>query len=142
MARFTNISAAMLLLATACAGRLEDVEKFKAAGQSISTGCSLNIDVEKAIFVDKCGACHGAAPQSNTLDLTSPNVFTRLVGVASACGGKPLVETTAPAAGVLLDKLTAAPPCAARMPFAMPPLSDAQIGCVAAWIDTKLGGTP
>ena len=141
MARFTYISAAMLVLAIGCAGKLEDAAKFKEAGLR-GGGCSLNIDVEKAIFVEKCGACHGSTPQLNHLDLGSPDVFKRLVGVASTCGGRPLVESKAPASGVLIDKLTTAPPCGARMPFSMPPLSDAEIDCVAAWIDTKLGGTP
>jgi hypothetical protein len=70
------------------------------------------------------------------LDLVSPCVADRLIGVASTCNGKLLVDPARPSSSFLLEKLeTTKPECGgASMPFgALLPASN--IACVTRWVN-------
>ena len=102
----------------------------------------------QAIFAaENCARCHDPAypvvPETPTfvaLALT-PDPYGALVGQPAheACGGT-LVVPGDPAASYLYHKLTDNPPCEGlRMPHpgmlaSRPPLSDADLATVAAWI--------
>lgn len=120
-----------LLGTTGCPGSLENPDRF--AGAS----CSLSIDVEQDIFVDKCGGsqCHeGAMPAAN-LDLVSADVLSRLRDVPGAgCNGRALIQTEAPDGSAILDRLAEMPECGLRMPLGADPLPQAEIDCVRAYV--------
>jgi hypothetical protein len=124
-----------------CAGKLDHPEKYRDSGLNDVGACSLNLNVELSIFRDKCGECHGGTKPDANLDLASPNVWARLDGVASQCGGKPLVAKSAIPSGVLLDRLAGTSACGPQEPSGRAPLSDAEIECVASWISGKIAGT-
>jgi hypothetical protein len=93
--------------------------------------------------------CHDPQFKSGGLDLTNDaGLVGRLLGVlpngmnASVCGGTTtpyLVAGSAPAMGLLLDKMFATPlPCnggGSRMP-SIGTLSQAEIDCIHAWADS------
>jgi hypothetical protein len=89
------------------------------------------------MFVETCGVagCHDATTKAEALDLASPGVASRLVGVAAAEGAGLLIDPTTPARSVVYTKLLANPPFGARMPTGTP-LDDATIQCVLAWVAT------
>jgi hypothetical protein len=126
-----GLVAALALLAAGCPGRLRDKERFLTdAGGS---GCG---DVVATIFVPKCGAtiCHGGPSPQQGLDLVSPDVAARVVGVsAKGCAGT-LADPDDPAGSLLYTKLAPNPPCGSQMPLAALPLSDAQAACILDWI--------
>ncbi|MBF5044437.1 hypothetical protein FGE12_18705 [Aggregicoccus sp. 17bor-14] len=126
--------APLLLLATAgCPGRLEDPERF--GGDAVGT-CTL--DVEKTLLPTSCGGggCHGASKPAANLDLESQGVGRRLVGVPSACGGKPLVSA---GTSYFLEKLEPDPECGAQMPVGAE-LSAYERGCLAQYVQGLLDG--
>ena len=99
----------------ACAGELERQERFADCGPG---------RVEQ-IFVARCGACHDADEPDAFLDLVSPGVANRVIGISSTtefCEGRSLVETTAQP-HLLLDKIGGQPSCGARMPLGLQALS-------------------
>jgi hypothetical protein len=119
-----------------CPGSLEDPGRFTSA----SSSCP---DVPQAIFNQTCSStagCHSATDKQLGLDLQSPDVASRLVGVKAMGGGGVdyLVDPTNPSKSVIYTKLTAFPPFGARMPFSETPLDDATIACVLQWITTQL----
>jgi len=93
-------------------------------------------DVEARIFVPSCAGngCHNAAAPQQGLDLASPDVASRVVGVAGKMCPVTLVDPANPEGSLLYQKLAAKPPCGAPMPLARPPLSPADIACVREWI--------
>jgi hypothetical protein len=96
-----------------------------------------------ALLVARCGDCHDAQDRAKGLDLVTPGVAARLVGVKSACGDKLLLDPSGPtAAGQLLDKLRGpVANCGAQMPYGMPPLTAQEKACVAAWADQAIART-
>jgi hypothetical protein len=85
------------------------------------------------IMAAKCGNCHGAVTPTKGLDVVSPNLAARLVGVKSACGARPFLETTG-TAGYFLDKLDGpVAGCGGQMPFGTPPLTPEERGCIDEW---------
>jgi hypothetical protein len=95
-------------------------------------------NVPVTILGENCvgGICHHAGQNpSGHLNLLSPCVADRLVGVPSSCSGRLLVDPDAPARSFILDKLeNDKPECGgARMPF-MNRLPDAKIECVKRWV--------
>ncbi len=92
----------------------------------------------------KCNFCH-TQPASN---ISNGNLHTgaegdtaaayaALVGVTSTsknCAGRSLVVPGKPEESLFYLKLTAEPPCGARMPFGNGALPDAQIEMVRSWI--------
>ncbi len=135
-----------LLVCTACPGSLEDPVLFLADAASpdspedaapflADAACP---DIPTQVFQPACAACHSAALEQGGLDLQSPDVAARLVGV-TAQGGGLLVDLAHPATSVLYTKLTPMPPFGARMPLVGPPLDDATMACVLTWISQQGG---
>ena len=128
------------LLVFGCAGELENPERFSAPSVS---RCTIDIDVQTEIFGTpeapaKCGlgGCHGpaggAVPPASELDLVSPGVEARLVGVAGVCMGL-LIDPADPENSLMVRKLHPAPSCGQRMPFGGM-LTDDEIDCVTEWV--------
>jgi hypothetical protein len=119
------------LLTAACPGEIPDPGAF--LNPVPDSGC----DAPGTVFMTICAECHHAPPgQLGELDLNSPNVESRLVGVGSAaCGSQNiLVVAGQPDASYLYQKITSpTPACGAQMPQ-VGTLTPAQIQCVATWI--------
>ena len=131
---------AALALLVGCPGKLEDKELFVAAfndgglqNQNDTGPCG---DVVTRIFVPSCGGtgCHSALAPQQDLDLVSPGVASRVVGVSAKGCSVTLVDPTDPEGSLMYQKLSPNPPCGAQMPLAQPPLSSADAECVRAWI--------
>jgi len=93
-------------------------------------------DVVARIFVPSCGGtgCHGATAAQQDLDLVSPGVAERVVGVSGTGCVSTLADPANPEASLLYQKLLPTPPCGSPMPLARPALSDEDVACVRAWI--------
>jgi hypothetical protein len=93
-------------------------------------------DVPTRIFVPSCGGtgCHGAIGPQQDLDLVSPGVAARVVGVSGLGCAVPLADPANPAGSLIYLKLSPTPPCGSPMPLARPALSDEDVACVLAWI--------
>ncbi len=147
---------AALCLLPACPGKLDDKQGFLAyaaehgdgdagagpdvmntagtAGTSPATGaCG---DVVTRIFIPSCGGngCHSATAPQQGLDLASPDVARRVVGVSGKMCLVTLADPSQPEGSLLYQKLATKPPCGAQMPLARPPLSAADAACVLEWI--------
>ncbi len=98
------------------------------------SGCAPGLDA-LAIMSAKCGLCHGEVSPTKGLDLVSPGISRRLVGVRSACNNRDFLEVGAGAArGYFLEKLYGAVEgCGEIMPFAAPPLSPDELACLVDW---------
>jgi hypothetical protein len=132
-------AAGALLVCTACPGALEDPALF--LSNDLAHDASSCPDIPTQVFLPACASagCHSAASKDLGLDLESPDVASRLVGVR-ATGGGLLVDPAHPATSVVYTKLTPMPPYGARMPFESQPLDDATIACVLDWISQQRGG--
>jgi hypothetical protein len=137
--------AAAALGAAACAGTLDDPERFRDAGSpksdaatsadatpDSSGGCG---SVEETILHANCtnSGCHTASGSAGSLDLESADVLGRLSNKSATGGTGVLITPGDPDASVLYAKLTATPPFGTRMPFGGS-LDDASIACVREWI--------
>jgi hypothetical protein len=122
--------------ATGCPASLDDPSRFFEAAQG-SAPCA---DVPDDLFVPTCAiaGCHNPTDLAQGLDLESPNVAARLVGVRATGGAGMLVDPSQPQQSVLYTKLTFDPPYGARMPFGKEPLDDATIACVLSWIQANV----
>ncbi len=120
-----------------CPASLDDPSRFFGTSEGGGDVCS---DVPDNLFIPTCAAsgCHNPTDLAQGLDLESPGVATRLVGVRATGGAGMLVDPTQPEQSVLYTKLTFDPPYGARMPFGKDPLDDATIRCVLSWIQTKV----
>ena len=136
-----------VLLLTGCPGTLDDKERFMvdagSAGRASNdaaapSGAGLGScgDVVTRIFVPSCGGtgCHGATGPQNDLDLVSPGVAARVVGVSGIGCASPLADPANPEASLIYQKLSPTPPCGSPMPLARPALSEEDAACVLAWI--------
>jgi hypothetical protein len=96
-------------------------------------GCG---DVVATVFVPKCGGatCHGGTAPQQGLDLVSPGVASRVVGLTAKGCAATLADPDDPAASLLYTKLAPNPPCGSQMPLAQLPLSQAEADCVLEWI--------
>ena len=130
---------------TACPGTLADKELYEAAldgGRGPSADGSVGADagpcgdVVARIFVPTCGgtSCHGSNAPQQDLDLVSPGLASRVVGVAGKGCAVLLADPTDPESSLIYQKLSPTPPCGSPMPLARPPLSRADTACVLAWI--------
>ena len=144
LARTWLLAIGALSLLAGCPGTLADKELYEAAldggrglngdGAGADTGpCG---DVVARIFVPTCGgtSCHGANAPQQDLDLVSPGLASRVVGVAAKGCAVMLADPADPEASLIYQKLSPAPPCGSPMPLARPPLSRADAACVLAWI--------
>ena len=131
---------AALCTLSGCPGTLDNKESFLVDagpdGGGAGPGSGACGDVPARIFAPSCGTngCHGATAPQQGLDLSSPGVATRVVGVrAKTCSGT-LADPENPAGSLLYTKLLSPPMCGAQMPLAQPPLSNADTACVLGWI--------
>jgi hypothetical protein len=141
-----------LLVAAAwgCPGTLDDPARFfveagvtEDASVSGGDGGGECPDVP-SLFARTCTAatCHSAGNKAQGLDLQSPNLDARLVGVAASEGSGFLIDPSEPSKSVLYRKLTPTPPSGARMPLGAAPLDDATMACVLAWITGQASAVP
>jgi hypothetical protein len=88
-----------------------------------------------ALLAARCGGCHNATSPAKGLDLRSPGLGVRTVGVASSCQGRPyLVNGAGTPTGHLLDKIEGPiPGCGNQMPVGGPALSEQEKACVREW---------
>jgi len=93
-------------------------------------------DVVARIFVPSCGGtgCHGATGPQQDLDLVSPGVAARVVGVPGIGCTSILADPDNPEASLIYQKLSPTPPCGSPMPLARPALSDEDTACILTWI--------
>jgi hypothetical protein len=147
---------ALCLANAGCPGTLEDPERFlgdgglSAQGQQTGDGglageggaaddgggggnCP---DITQTVFAKTCAAagCHNTMDRSQGLDLQSPNLPSRLIGVMATEGPGLLIDPSNPSNSVLYKKVTASPPFGARMPSGGAALDDATVACILAWI--------
>lgn len=145
------LSLGLVAAVAGCPGSLDNKADFLAAGMtsssaSGSTGTGMMDacgDVPVDILAAKCGGtgCHGVKAPQNDLDLESPDVATRVVGVpAKLCSGI-LAKPSDPANSVIYTKTLETNTCGARMPLARPALSQKEIDCIKTWIGNQGGGT-
>jgi hypothetical protein len=97
------------------------------------------------LFAKTCSStsgCHMSMDPAQGLDLASPGVAARLVGVAPTgpgCTGV-LADPKNPTQSVLYRKLTDSPPCGVPMPFGGNRVSAADLACVKTWIASLSAG--
>ena len=143
------VATGVLASLAGCAGSLSNPAEFDSGASSSAPegggdtpACAA--EVPTTVFQKTCGTsgCHTAASPAEGLDLVSPGVASRLVGVRETempALGLFLIDPTEPQSSVILTKLQAATvPYGAVMPFGGTPLSPQEVACVAAWIDTAI----
>jgi hypothetical protein len=133
-----------LSLIVGCPGTLADKELYEAAldgsrgpnGADGSADAGPCGDVVARIFVPNCGGsgCHGINAPQQDLDLVSPGLASRVVGVTAKGCSVPLADPADPEGSLIYQKLSPTPPCGAPMPLARPPLGRAEAACVLEWI--------
>jgi hypothetical protein len=140
------LALALVLGAAGCAGTLTDPWAFETQSDS-GAGDAPTVDVPSPSCPDiptklatSCGAagCHDATTKAEALDLVSPGVASRLVGVPAVEGAGLLIDPSTPSKSVVYTKLLATPPFGARMPTGGS-LDDATIQCVLEWVTTVAG---
>lgn len=95
------------------------------------------------LFAQRCAECHDADRPEAGLDLVSPGVSARLVGVVSTsrpCLGRPRIDAGGGSYHLLLDKLRPSPGCGLRMPKEGAYLTLAESDCVRAWVEAAAAG--
>ena len=143
---------AALCFLTGCPGKLHDKEGFllyaathdatvhddggHTVPSNVAVDASLCGDVVTRIFVVQCGdgGCHGELSPQQGLDLVSPGVASRVVGVAAKGCTATLADPSNPQSSFLYQKLAPKPPCGSQMPLARTPLSTADAACLLDWI--------
>jgi hypothetical protein len=133
-------SGVLLVGLVGCAGVLEDPDRFRsrasATAPTADGGASSCADpsVAEALFAsESCAAagCHAPPTPAQSLDLKSPGLASRVVGVAARSGG--LLADPASAATSALYR-TLLPDARSRMPLGGPSVDDATTACVLGWI--------
>lgn len=135
LASIAAVSALAFASLAGCPGTLSLEEK-----QHLAYDCP---DVPSVILARRCASagCHDATTRMAGLDLASPNVEQRLLGVPSNGGGA-LVDLHDPESSVLLLKLTDRPPFGARMPAGKPPIDAQAYACIHTWVLSFVPVTP
>jgi len=122
-----------------CPGKLDDKYLYEDALEdagNVSTDAGPCGNVITRIFVPSCGdtGCHGAVAPQEGLDLVSPGLGSRVVGVPGKGCPVTLADPSMPEQSLIYTKLSATPSCGSQMPLARAPLSDDDVACVLAWI--------
>jgi hypothetical protein len=115
-------------------GMLNEAGTSSASAGSAGTGaCG---DVVTRVFVPTCGGtgCHSAVAPQQGLDLVSPGVASRVVGVSATQCLQLLADPQNPEQSLMYQKLLPKPACGAQMPLARPALSSSDLACVLGWI--------
>jgi hypothetical protein len=120
-------------------------------GGEFGPGGSCDMQALMALPENGCtnAGCHGVRFQGN-LDLLSPGVEQRLIGVASqsqACGGEQLIDALDLENSLLLRLIDPArfqaAPCGVMMPFgSQSGVSTQSLGCFEAWVEALAQGEP
>lgn len=129
----------MVVAGAACAGTLENREQFvDGDGGADASPASQCPDVPSVVLAPTCGTagCHAPPTPQSALDLVSPNVASRVVGVAARSGGL-LVDPDHPEQSLIYRKLRPGAP-GSRMPIGRV-LDDATIACVLSWAEGVSG---
>lgn len=158
--RIVALAAIVIAPATlsACAGSLENPERFGLGGADGSApaprdgggvatdgggapgtdGGAPSTPAWQTVLADNCAGsgCHGESSPALGLDLVSPGLRDRLVGVAAvACADQVLVVAGDPDASFLYNKIAeATPTCGGRMPLLRSALSSEDQEVIRAWI--------
>jgi hypothetical protein len=107
------------------------------AAPSAAAGASSSCD-GFAILAASCGTsgCHGKG--SNLEEFATSEEEARAYidrpGTLACLGQGDVIDPDAPAASLMLKKLTDDPPCGQRMPLTGNPLSNTEIQCITDWI--------
>ena len=129
---------AVVMATAGCPGTLSDPERFASEGES-SAGDSGSCPNIPNFFATTCTAstCHNSKDDEQGLDLQSPDVASRLVGVAATevAGAGLLINPSSPAKSVVYLKMTSSPPFGARMPLGGNPVDPTTLACVLSWIE-------
>jgi hypothetical protein len=143
------VSPRLALLAFAvsgCVPSLDDPGRFDAATENAASddggGMPVAIsdggvcpDMPRLLATTCTGSlCHNPSDKAQGLDLQSPDVASRLLGVTATEGPGLLADPSAPSASILYLKVTAHPPFGARMPLGQMPLPASTAECVLEWI--------
>jgi hypothetical protein len=147
---FSRMGAALLLLGSAaCPGSLPDPLEFEATdagalapieGSAPEAAADGGCPDVPTLLAQSCGTsgCHDSTTKAEALDLVSPDVVARLVGVPASEGAGLLVDPGTPSDSVLYTKLLPNPPFGARMPTGGT-LDEATTQCVLAWVTSVAG---
>ncbi len=94
-----------------------------------------------ALFGPTCatGLCHGADTQQGHLDLESPGMPGRLVGLAGFGGPGLIIDPAHPDSSLMLTKLTTDPPFNFQMPLGLDPLTASETACIRDWVHRAVG---
>jgi hypothetical protein len=105
-----------------------------------ATACPAGVDAI-GLIAKRCGGCHGDRAPTKGLDLVTPGLADRLVGIKSTCPNKQLLD--APPAGTTLQgeptghflaKLEGpVEGCGAQMPYGTPALTPSEFDCIVEW---------
>jgi hypothetical protein len=144
------VPVALVAAISGCAGTLEDPQRFLQAAVESDAGVAEEGQPSPAsdgaaggncpdipgLFAQTCTAasCHSSMTKSQGLDLQSPNLAMRLVGVSATEGPGLLIDPSSPSQSILYEKLSSPPPFGAQMPLGAAPLDSATMACVLAWI--------
>ncbi len=133
------LGALVTIAGAGCPGTLDDPDNFRAG--------NLCPDVPTELLVPRCGSanCHAAFTPAGGLDLVTPEVAARVVGVPAvgpACtdSGLILAVPTDPGASLLFRKISGTPPCGSSMPLGGDRLTPKEVSCVKEWISTLHAG--
>lgn len=123
---------ALLLVFGACAGALDDPERFEK--QFSGTACD---DLEHTLLQPTCATagCHTTTDSAGGLDLEAAGLPARLVGQRATGGAGVLIDSSAPSRSVLFTKTTSTPPFLYRMPFSATPLTPLEQQCLQKYVE-------
>ena len=125
---------ALVTATVGCAGTLKDASAYEDGGGG-DGGAGACPDIPDFLAATCTGSgCHGSSNKAQGLDLQSPDVASRLVGISATEGPGLLIAPSSPSDSILYLKLTATPPFGARMPLGGTPLDASTLACVLAWI--------
>jgi hypothetical protein len=136
------------LVNAGCSGG--DASGTQTSGATSSSGesCGLTVMAQSCALAGCHASSPGSAPQANhDLSISALGDGHQLVNApaqGSVCVGSSsrppvIIDPSNPTSSLLYAKLQPQPPCGSQMPYARPPLSDANQQCILDWIDTVPG---
>jgi hypothetical protein len=105
-----------------------------------ASACPNGLDA-LTIMAQKCGTCHGERTPTKGLDLVTPGVTARLVGVRSGCNARPFLDPmgSGSASSYFIEKLDGdVAGCGVKMPFGAAPLTRDERACLEEWADKAI----
>ena len=128
----------VFVVSAGCAGQLEgDEASYRAQREP---GCNV-----VPVFAEHCASsfCHGGAAPQEGLDLGSPGVRSRLLGVSAkgkGCESRLLIDPADVDKSYLLEKVeSTSPACGVQMPLTGR-ITDAERECIRIWATALAGG--